>query len=164
VSEPGRSAADADVERQSRVVVCDSTCLIGLERIQRLNLLPDLLGEIFAPSAVAAEFGSAFPWLKVQKPADANYVAALKLQLDDGEAEAIALAKELNCVVILDDLPARRVAKMQSQRFVGMIRVLLLAKAAGKLDAIRPAIESLRAAGFFMSDALAMEALRLARE
>ena len=163
MSELGRSTADA-AERKARVIVCDSTCLIGLERIQRLDLLPELLDEIFVPPAVAAEFGNTFPWLKVRKPVDANYVAALKLQLDDGEAEAIALAKELDCVVILDDLPARRVAKIQNQRFVGMIRLLLVAKAAGKLTAIRPAIESLRAAGFFISDALAAEALRLAHE
>ena len=162
MSEPGRSAADAG--RKSRVIVCDSTCLIGLERIQRLNLLPELFGEIFVPPAVAVEFGNAFPWLKVRTPADANYIAALKLQLDDGEAEAIALAKELNGIVILDDLPARRVAKMQGQPFVGLVRLLLLAKAEGKLAAIRPAIESLRVAGFFMSDALAAQALRLARE
>ena len=162
MSEPGRSAADAG--RKSRVIVCDSTCLIGLERIQRLNLLPELFGEVFVPPAVAGEFGSAFSWLKVRPPADANYVAALKLQLDDGEAEAIALAKELNAVVVLDDLPARRAAKMQNQPCVGLVRLLLLAKTEGKLMAVRPAIESLRAAGFFMSDALAAEVLQLARE
>ena len=162
MSEPGRSAADAG--RKSRVIVCDSTCLIGLERIQRLNLLPELFGEVFVPPAVAAEFGGAFPWLKVRAPADADYVAALKLQLDAGEAEAIALAKELNGLVILDDLPARRVAKMQNQTFVGLVRILLQAKAAGKMTAIRPAIESLRTVGFFMSDALASEVLKLAGE
>jgi predicted nucleic acid-binding protein len=150
--------------RKPRFIVCDSTCLIALERIRRLELLPELFGEIFVPPAVAGEFGGDFAWLKVQRPADANYVAALKLQLDDGEAEAIALAKELGCVVILDDLPARRVARMQNQRFVGLIRLLMLAKTAGKLAAIRPVIESLRAAGFFMSEALVAEALRLARE
>ena len=74
----------------------------------------DMLGREGVPvvNYPAGEFGSAFSWLKVRPPADANYVAALKLQLDDGEAEAIALAKELNAVVVLDDLPARRAAKM----------------------------------------------------
>jgi predicted nucleic acid-binding protein len=150
--------------RKPRVIVCDSTCLIALERSRRLELLPELFGEVFVPPAVAGEFGRDFAWLKVRKPADANHVAALKLQLDAGEAEAIALAKELDAVVILDDLPARRVARMQQQQFVGLVRLLILAKTAGKLTAIRPAIESLRAAGFFMSDTLVAEALRLARE
>lgn len=166
-----RGAADADegfdtrdAGRKPHVIVSDSTCLIGLERIQRLELLPQLFDHVFVPPAVAEEFGRAFPWLRVRTPADKDYVAALKLQLDDGEAEAIALAKELNCVVILDDLAARRAAKRQNVRFVGLLCLLLHAKQAGKLQAIRPAIESLRAAQFFVSDALAAEALRLAGE
>lgn len=38
--------------------VVDSACLIGLERIGRLDLLPALLDPIFAPPAVNREFGS----------------------------------------------------------------------------------------------------------
>jgi predicted nucleic acid-binding protein len=38
--------------------VVDSAYLIGLERIGRLDLLPELLDPIFAPPAVNREFGS----------------------------------------------------------------------------------------------------------
>lgn len=38
--------------------VVDSACLIGLERIGRLDLLPALIEPIFAPSAVSQEFRS----------------------------------------------------------------------------------------------------------
>lgn len=38
--------------------VVDSTCLLGLERIGRLDLLPALLQTVLAPPAVIDEFGS----------------------------------------------------------------------------------------------------------
>ena len=79
----------------SQVIVSDSTCLIGLERIRQLDLLPGLFDDVFVPPAVAAEFGIPLAWLKVRTPQDAAHVAALKLLVDEGEAEAIALAKEL---------------------------------------------------------------------
>ena len=49
--------------------VVDSACLIGLERIGRLDL-PALLDPIFAPPAVNREFGSQPAWMKVARPAD----------------------------------------------------------------------------------------------
>jgi hypothetical protein len=49
--------------------VVDSACLIGLERIGRLDLLPALLDPVFAPPAVNQEFGAAPKWLTVERPA-----------------------------------------------------------------------------------------------
>lgn len=75
-------------------IVADSTCLIGLERIGRLDVLPELFEPIFIPDEVAAEFGVSHPWLKVETPSNYALVTALKLSVDDGEAEAIALTLE----------------------------------------------------------------------
>jgi hypothetical protein len=77
--------------------VVDSTCLIGLERIGRLDLISALLDPILAPPAVVSEFGSHPEWLTVLSPANSGTVAALKLVVDAGEAEAIALALERGC-------------------------------------------------------------------
>ncbi len=41
-------------------VVSDSTCLIGLERIGELNILPALFDPMMIPPEVEREFGSAF--------------------------------------------------------------------------------------------------------
>ena len=73
-------------------VVTDSTCLIGLERIRHLNILPALFEPVLIPPAVQQEFGVSFPWLQVQIPLDQGQVIALKMLIDEGEAEAIALA------------------------------------------------------------------------
>ena len=148
----------------SGVVVSDSTCLIGLERIQCLDLLPAVFAEVIVPPAVAREFGMALEWLKVQAPRDAACVAALGVMVDPGEAEAIALALELNCEVILDDLQARRLAARQNVKCLGLLGVLLRAKVGGRLPAIRPVVEALRRERFFISQPLVAEALRLAGE
>ena len=51
-------------------VVIDSTCLIGLERIGQLELLPALFEPILIPPEVQREFGMSLSWLTVETPAD----------------------------------------------------------------------------------------------
>lgn len=84
--------------------VTNSTCLIGLERIGRLDILPQVFFPVTIPLAVQAEVGLSREWLTVQAVQNLAVVAALKTQIDAGEAEAIALAIELKDVfIILDD-------------------------------------------------------------
>ena len=148
----------------SGIVVSDSTCLIALERIERLDLLPAMFAEIWIPPAVAREFGRPIPWLRVRAPLDVANVARYDAAVDAGEAAAIALAKELGCEVILDDRQARRLAADERVPCLGLLGLLLRAKAAGKLVAVRPDIEALAAHRFFISTPLVAEALRLAGE
>ncbi|MEJ7709435.1 MAG: hypothetical protein WKF84_06145 [Pyrinomonadaceae bacterium] len=74
-------------------IVADSTCLIGLERINALNVLPALFEPIFISPEVEREFGVTLPWLRTEAPVDYALVAALKLLVDDGEAEAICISQ-----------------------------------------------------------------------
>ena len=73
-------------------VVTDSTCLIGLELIEHLDILPALFEAILIPPAVQHEFGISLPWLQVEVPTDSGMVVALKMLVARGEAETIALA------------------------------------------------------------------------
>jgi hypothetical protein len=50
--------------------------------------------------------------------------------------------------IILDDLPARRLAATLGVPVVGTAGVLYAAKQRGLLDAVRPSLDTLRAAGF----------------
>lgn len=149
-------------------VVSDTTCLIGLERIQRLDLLQNPDFTVFAPPAVQREFeakGAHLPsWFQVRPPQDAALVARLRSDLGEGEAEAIALARDLHCEIILDDSRARRAAERENVRCVGLLGLLVRVKQAERIRHIRPLIEELRAAGFFISEALVTEALHLAGE
>ena len=106
----------------NRVIIADSSPLISLAIIEKLELLPQLYQQVMAPPAVWDEvtvLGAGLPgsqavsqlkWLEVQAPLPTN-LEPLSILLDRGEAEAIALAKSIsNSIVLLDDAQARRIA------------------------------------------------------
>ena len=145
--------------------VSNSTCLITLERIGQLALLPRVFPTVYAPAAVQREVGVAIPWLKTKDAANPSTVAVLKVQLGDGEAHAIAVALETpGAEIILDDKKARRVAQQLGLRVIGTVGVLLRAKRSGIVPAVRPLIQAIQAAGFRISPLLVNEALRIAGE
>ncbi len=145
-------------------IVLDSTCLIGLERIGKLEILPELFEPILIPDEVFNEFGTAFSWLNVEAPANLALVSALKLLVDDGEAEAIALALEKNCKILSDDRQARSVAKKLGLEVIGTIGMFIQAKHNGLIDLLEPVLADLENNGFRMSEGLKAEALKLADE
>jgi predicted nucleic acid-binding protein len=144
--------------------VLDSTCLIGLENIDRLDLLPALLHSAYAPPAVAEEFGGKPDWLVIAAPADGTLVASLEMMVDKGEAAAIALAAEMGARIILDDRKARGVALRLGVPVTGTVGLLLKAKHAGLIPAIGPLLDAFAACGFHIGRELRSEALRLADE
>jgi predicted nucleic acid-binding protein len=145
-------------------IVTDSTCLIGLERIGRLDLLPALFEPVIVPPLVHQEFGVPLSWLQVEAPSDPVLVAALKILVDDGEAEAIALASARGYRIILDDRQARLVAKQLGIPILGTIGVLVDAKRTGLIVALKPVLNDLEDKGFYVTEALKEEALRLVGE
>ncbi len=149
----------------SQQAVTNSTCLIGLERIGQLDLLPQVFSTVFAPPTVAAEVRSPLSWLTVQAVQNLAVVATLRTQMDAGEAEAIALAMELGDVIlILDDKKARRVAQQIGLRVIGTVGMLLRAKRQGVIGEIKPLLTALIQADFRIADAIIREALRLSGE
>ncbi len=149
----------------SLLAVTNSTCLIGLERIGRLDLLPQVFSTVFAPPTVAAEVRTPASWLRVQAVQNSAVVASLKTQMDSGEAEAIALAMELGDVLlILDDKKARRVAGQIGLKVIGTVGMLLRAKRAGVIAEVKPLLTELLQANFRISDGIIQEALRLSGE
>lgn len=147
------------------LIVTDTTALIAFERLGRLDLLPALY-EVVAPEAVAREFGARPSWLRVALVSDAARVAEFAAVLDEGEAEAIALAVETaGCALLLDEARGRRVAKRLGLDVVGTLGVLVRAKRAGLLPAVGPLIAGLRNEhGFHVADAVVVSALREAGE
>ena len=145
-------------------VVSDSTCLIGLERIGELNILPALFDPIMIPPEVEREFGGKFSWLQTENLANSLLVAALQLVVDVGEAEAIALASEKSCLLISDDKQARSAAKRLGVPVIGTVGVLVRAKQSGIVTIIKPILDDLELNSFFISRALREEALKLVGE
>ncbi len=90
-------------------IVTDSTVLIGLDRIGRLDLLPATFPGVVAPPAVVAEVGAAPDWLRVVAPVDPSLADALVLYgLDRGEREAIA-QEHADSLLLIDERRGRRV-------------------------------------------------------
>ena len=145
-------------------VVSDSTCLIGLERIGELNILPALFDPIIIPPEVEREFGTKFSWLQTENLTSNLLVAALRLVMDAGEAEAIALASEKSCLLISDDKQARAAAKRLGVAVIGTVGILVRAKQSGVVSVIKPILDDLELNGFFISRALREEALKLVGE
>ena len=145
-------------------VVADSTCLIGLERIEKLTILPALFDPLMIPPEVEREFGAKHSWLRTEPVTSGALVAALCLTVDAGEAEAIALASEKNCLLISDDKQARLAAKRLSVAVIGTIGVLVRAKQGNVIPALEPLLADLELNHFFISRALRDEALKLVEE
>lgn len=145
-------------------VVVDSACLIGLERINSLDLLPALFDPILVPPEVQREFGQPLAWLQIETPNNQSLVQAFKMTLDSGESEAIALACERVYQIILDDHQARIVGRKIGLQVIGTVGVLLRAKQENIIPAINPLIAALEANGFYLSQSLKDEVLRLAGE
>lgn len=148
-----------------KALITDSTCLIGLERIEQLDLLPKLFSSILIPPAVEAEVNLKRTWLKVEVPRNQVLVTALKNQLDSGESEAIALALEYpEILIVLDDLSARKVGRQLNLKVIGTVGLLLRAKRQGFITEIKPFLKDLNQANFRISEALVQKALRLSGE
>jgi uncharacterized protein len=150
-------------------VVSNSSPLIALVRIERLDLVPALLQSVLIPPAVAREIAPSIPdlpsWVSVQVPSGRLSVPTLRGRLGAGEREAIALAVEIDAeAIVLDDLPARRAAEAAGLSVIGTLGLLLEAKRTGLLATIRPELDKLLASSFFLSEQLYDKLLRLARE
>lgn len=145
--------------------VSNSTVLIALERIDRLEILKHSFEKIFIPYIVSQEFYHKFNWIHVKQIKNKSLSASLKTQMDDGEAEAITLAIEIgNVLLILDDKKARRVAGQLELDFIGTIGLLLRAKQNGIIKEIKPILSDLNSINFRISSALYTKALTLANE
>jgi predicted nucleic acid-binding protein len=159
------------------IVVCDASPLISLAAVQHLELLHQLYAEIVVPEAVhremtanldlpgAAEIAAA-RWIHVQPVHNRALVEALSLQIDIGEAAAIALAVETGAdLLLMDERRGRRAATRLGQRVVGVLGVLVEAKERGYLPAVQPVLDVLvTGAGFRVSDTLHNLVLRVAGE
>lgn len=149
-----------------KTIISDTSCLIILTNIGELELLHKTYKEIITTVEVASEYGSAVPsWIEIAAPKDKHRQQILELQLDKGEASAIALAMETgNSILILDDYKARQVATKLGLEITGTLGVIVKAKKTGVISSIKPLLSKLRTTNFRISSELEKEALAEAGE
>ena len=146
-------------------VIVDTACLVGLERIGRLKLIPETFADVVIPSAVADEFGRVPERISIDDPADRTLVRLLQDRLGAGESEVIALAEErAGSLAVLDDGAARREARERGLLLTGTMGVLIRAKRRGYIPRVRPLVDDLVKVGFRLSDTLYKRTLEQAGE
>ena len=91
------------------LTISNSSCLIALDAIGSIQILQQLYTTITVPIAVANECGASLPqWATIQTVQDQLLAQSLKVQLGEGEAEAIMPAFGacyLSCVSNLPLMP-----------------------------------------------------------
>jgi len=146
-------------------VVCNTSPLILLAKIQRLDLLEQLYKEIFIPGSVLDEISA--------KPAEeATQIQAflsrrvfqlhsiakgildgLSPELGAGEREAIALALDKKAdLVILDDLQGRGIAWKRGLAVTGTVGVLIESRQRRLISSLRHELDRLIEAGMWISE------------
>jgi predicted nucleic acid-binding protein len=145
-------------------VVSNSTPLIALAKINRLDIIKELFGSIIIPDAVFIEVAAdkkgragrdevfLAKWvytMKVSIPLAADF---LSVNLDPGEAEAITLAKEIKAdLLLIDDKDGRKAAKSVGIPITGTVG-LLLRYYKGNREDFKLALDELIAKGFRLSE------------
>jgi predicted nucleic acid-binding protein len=134
--------------------VSDTSCLILLDKLGRIDLLQSLFNKITITSVIADEFGKKLPdFIEVCDPQEKNYQRILESFLDPGEASAFALAFEINdCLLIIDDLKARREAKQLKLNYTGTIGILILGIEKGYIENVSKLIDEIKGTNFSISE------------
>ena len=153
------------------LIVSDTSPILNLVAIERLELLKDLYGSIVIPPAVSAELHDngiflATDWIQVVEPLNRAAVEALRADLDAGESEAIVLAQQLNASLLLtDERLGRRAATQLGLDVTGLLGILAEARKRGLISACAPLLDDMiRRAGFWIGDRLRSDYLNLLGE
>jgi predicted nucleic acid-binding protein len=148
----------------ARIVVIDSSPLIGLAIVDGLAWLPKLFDVVFLPESVKQEVlpgkaargeqaitqAIAAGWLKVWPE---TIAPQLEIDLDAGETDCInlGLSHVDGVLMIMDERAGRAVAKEKGLRVIGTAAIIGLAKKQGLILSARAVFEVLHASDFRIS-------------
>lgn len=159
-----------------RDVVTNTSPLLYLHQLDRIELLRDLYQRIVVPTAVSDELAEGgrrghavpdparFSWMELAEP-PTPALLELVTDLGAGERAAIALAATRRSdLLLLDDALARRHAKLLGLPLSGTLGVLLRAKERGLVPAVTPLIDRLELLGFRLARDTRAAVVTLANE
>ncbi|TFF40765.1 DUF3368 domain-containing protein [Mucilaginibacter psychrotolerans] len=154
------------VSARAALVITDASCLILLDKIGHLDLLPILFSKVITTPEIISEYGSAAPhWMLVITVFNKKLQSQFADIVDAGEASALALAQEItNDYVIIDDMQARKLAAKLGLNIIGTLGILLKAKQAGLIAVLKPVLEKVEKTNFRTTKALIESILRYAGE
>lgn len=149
----------------NRIVIVNSTPIIALSSIHKLDLLRELYGEVIIPKAVHDEvmvrkdsetqvsLARAKDWVLIKNISNSETKKFFKVQLHDGEVEVMLLGKELEAdLLVIDDYIAREYAKYLEFKVTGTLGIILKAKENGILKEVKPLVFDLLDNGIYIGD------------
>ncbi|GHT91354.1 nucleic acid-binding protein [Spirochaetia bacterium] len=157
------------------LIISDASPIIGLAICKKLDVLQSLFDDVYIPLAVydelnvqgKPEYDAIAEWAKgkIVQAGNVPLINALRVNLDPGESEAIALYWEKQAdFLLIDEKRGRAIARSGGIKIVGTAGLLLLAKERGLIHAIKPSLDILIRNDFRISDLLYRQLLRKAGE
>ena len=154
-------------KQEVSTAISDTSPLIALKYAGLLEKLSLLFQGITVPPSVMRELSvkekehfQNLGFLSVEESRDKRIVAVLKTIVDEGKAEAIALALERGNLLIIDDLKGRKLARRLGLKIIGTLGLLKTMKLKGLIKEVKPVIEKPRKKGFYLSNDLIDKLLR----
>jgi len=162
------------------MIVCNSTVLIYLAKLNKLDLLRKLFGKVIIPNAVYGEVvvvGKEKNYVDaklVEKAINDEWILVKETKvlellenvgIDRGELESISLANNLKEGILLDQTHARYAAEMVGLKPHGTLYVLFLSlsKKLITYDEYLELLEKLINYGFRMSEEVYLEAVKMGK-
>ncbi|MCC5929232.1 MAG: DUF3368 domain-containing protein [Cyclobacteriaceae bacterium] len=91
----------------------------------------------------------------VASPENLHYQQILQMELDEGEASAIALSLEMkDSILMLDDHSGRKVAEKLNVSYSGAFDLILRARQIGLIESVKPILEKIKLTNFRFNDKL----------
>jgi len=160
------------------IVISDTSPLINLACINKIQLLPAIFDQIIIPRSVYEEIvilGKGQPgadiielatWISVKDCISIEQVNEFRKELDQGEAEALTLAIELDAdILLMDEFKGRSIARQKEIRVIGLLGILLEAKKKNLIQNVKIEMDKLISeANFWISQELYTEVLKSASE
>ncbi len=160
-----------------QAVVCDTSVLLYLGRIDQIDLLTALFKLVYITEEVSLELDAGrllrvdtvnprlVDWMTLVAVKQADIDNLPSNRLGAGERSVIAYAcTHPNCIAGIDDYHARLLAGKMGLRIVGTVGILLRAKKNGLISAVKEQLVMAQEEGFRLSNDLYDEALLLAGE
>jgi uncharacterized protein len=143
------------------IVVSNSSPIISLSSVGRIDLFEKLFSEIQIPTHVYSEIKAKNKYgfnevdstfIKVTEIKNKNSSLILETEIDRGEAEAIELSLELKSdLLILDDRLGLKIAKNLNIESIGTLGILLLAKEKRYIENVKGLLDEMIARGRWFS-------------
>ena len=145
----------------NKIVISNATPIISLCSVGYEYILKELFTRILISQAVDMELrvldkpGSRFgdlEWVEIVPVRNKEIILFLRKDIDTGEAETIALAKQMNAdVVIIDENTGYQIAKHLDLPVVRTLSILKVAKDKKIITEIRPIVEQMVSRGRWYS-------------